>query len=158
MPSEHWRVHLICTLTTVFQYGFLHSVDEVSESDYKACSSSNSIQTFSDQNTKITLSKAGSRYFICGTPGHCSGGMKLAVTVSDSSTSPSPGTPSTPEGSTPSSSTPSTPSSGAQPSSTTPSTTSTTKINGATGDGLSSGNALLLGSMLLVLGRALVMG
>ncbi|KAG1354377.1 hypothetical protein COCNU_07G004890 [Cocos nucifera] len=130
----------------VFQYGFLHTVDEVSESDYKACSASNSIQTYNDQNTKITLSKAGSRYFICGTPGHCSGGMKLAVTVADSST------PSTPEGSTPSTSTPSTPSSGAQPSSKTPSTTSTTKINGATGSGFHAGKL----GMLLVLGHVLM--
>ncbi|XP_010919749.1 stellacyanin [Elaeis guineensis] len=136
--------------TLLFQYGFLHSVDEVSESDYKACSASNSIQTYNDQNTKITLSKAGSRYFICGTPGHCTGGMKLAVTVAGSST-----TPSTPEGSTPSTSTPSTPSSGSQPSSKTPSTPSTTKINGATGSGFYAGNALFLG-LLLVLGRVLL--
>ncbi|XP_008798824.2 blue copper protein-like [Phoenix dactylifera] len=139
--------------TLLFQYGFLHSVDEVSESDYKACSTSNSMQSFSDQNTKIALSKPGTRYFICGTSGHCSGGMKLAVAVSGSSTSPS--TPSSPEGSTPSPLTPSTPSNGDQPSSKTPATTTTTKINGATGSGFYCGSALLLG-MLLVLGHALM--
>lgn len=34
----------------------------------------------------ITLKTAGTHYFICGIPGHCSGipGMKLAVTVTGS--------------------------------------------------------------------------
>jgi hypothetical protein len=65
----------------VFQYSMMHTVAEVSSADYSACSTSNSIQSYSDQNTKIALTKPGTRYFVCGTPGHCSGGMKLAVTV-----------------------------------------------------------------------------
>ena len=59
----------------------LHTVAEVSSADYSACSASNSIQSYSDQNTKIALTAPGTRYFICGTPGHCGNGMKLAVTV-----------------------------------------------------------------------------
>ncbi|CAN6238832.1 unnamed protein product [Urochloa humidicola] len=66
----------------VFQYSAMHTVAEVSSADYSACSASNSLQSFSDQNTKIALAAPGTRYFVCGTPGHCSGGMKLAVTVS----------------------------------------------------------------------------
>jgi hypothetical protein len=65
----------------VFQYSAMHTVAEVSSSDYSACSSSNSLQSYSDQNTKIALTAPGTRYFICGAPGHCSGGMKVAVTV-----------------------------------------------------------------------------
>ncbi|WVZ74382.1 hypothetical protein U9M48_022567 [Paspalum notatum var. saurae] len=66
----------------VFQYSAMHTVAEVSSADYSACSASNSIQSYTDQNTKIALTAPGTRYFICGTPGHCGNGMKVAVTVS----------------------------------------------------------------------------
>ncbi|KAJ4777671.1 Blue copper protein [Rhynchospora pubera] len=81
--------------TLVFQYGALHTVSEVSESDYSACSASNAIQSFGDQNTRITLTAPGTRYFICGSAGHCSEGMKLACTVSPTA-STTPGSSSTP--------------------------------------------------------------
>ncbi|CAL9091040.1 unnamed protein product, partial [Musa textilis] len=55
-----------------------HSLAEVGEADYKACSAGNSVQTYTDQSTKITLTRPGSRYFICGTLGHCSSGMTVA--------------------------------------------------------------------------------
>ncbi|XP_020259635.1 LOW QUALITY PROTEIN: blue copper protein-like [Asparagus officinalis] len=71
--------------TLVFTYGFLHSVNEVSKSDYDGCSSSNSIQSYTTApSTKWSSLDPGGRYFICGTPGHCSGGMKLAVSVASS--------------------------------------------------------------------------
>ncbi|XP_020586223.1 blue copper protein-like [Phalaenopsis equestris] len=76
----------------VFKYGGLHSADEVSKSDYDSCTSGNAIQSHSDGSTTIKLTEAGTRYFICGTPGHCDGGMKLAVTTVAAS---SPGSPST---------------------------------------------------------------
>ncbi|GFP93362.1 blue copper protein [Phtheirospermum japonicum] len=44
------------------------------------CTTGNSISTDSSGATSVTL-KAGPHYFICGVPGHCSGGMKLAVTA-----------------------------------------------------------------------------
>ncbi|URE00212.1 Plastocyanin-like domain [Musa troglodytarum] len=76
-----------------------HSLAEVGEADYKACSAGNSVQTYTDQSTKITLTRPGSRYFICGTLGHCSSGMKLAVTVAGASSSTPAGAPlSTPSG------------------------------------------------------------
>ncbi|VAI47614.1 unnamed protein product [Triticum turgidum subsp. durum] len=79
--------------TLVFQYGASHNVAEVGSSDYSACSATNSIQSFSDQDTKITLTKPGTRYFICGVSGHCSGGMKLAVKVAPAATAtPTPAT------------------------------------------------------------------
>lgn len=56
---------------------------EVSEADHSACSASNPLRTHGDQSTTIPLTKPGTRYFICGTAGHCASGMKLAVTVSD---------------------------------------------------------------------------
>ncbi|KAL6911696.1 hypothetical protein ACP4OV_000501 [Aristida adscensionis] len=105
----------------VFQYSAMHNVAEVSSADYSACSAGNSLQSYSDQNTKIALTAAGTRYFICGTPGHCSGGMKLAVTVAaDTPASSSPPTaPSAPGTETP-------PDETTTPSTTTPATTAPT--------------------------------
>ncbi|MED6155394.1 hypothetical protein PIB30_004826 [Stylosanthes scabra] len=97
----------------VFNYGSGHTVDEVKEGDYKSCSTGNSISTDSSGATTIHLKTSGTHYFICGVPGHCSGGMKLAVTVKDGKSS--------------SSSTTTTPSSSSgKGSSATPSTTTTT--------------------------------
>ncbi|KAM0865721.1 hypothetical protein ACQ4PT_043093 [Festuca glaucescens] len=50
----------------VFQYGASHNVAEVGSADHNACSATNSIQSYSDQDNKIKLAKPG---------------MKLAVTV-----------------------------------------------------------------------------
>ncbi|XP_026416428.1 blue copper protein-like [Papaver somniferum] len=99
--------------TLVFNYGSgAHSVAEVSKSDYEGCSSANALASESDGATTITLNKAGTRYFICGIPGHCSNGMKLAVTVGaaggtgtgGSTTTPTP----TPTTTTPTTTTPTT--------------------------------------------------
>ncbi|XP_008805908.1 blue copper protein-like [Phoenix dactylifera] len=76
-----------------------HTVTEVSSSDYDSCSSSNAISNDSNGPTTIQLKTPGTHYFICAIPGHCSGGMKLAVTVGGSS-SGSPTTPSPPSTST----------------------------------------------------------
>ncbi|TKY56287.1 Blue copper protein [Spatholobus suberectus] len=65
----------------VFNYGAGHTVDEVKESDYKSCTTGNSLSTDSSGATTIALKTAGTHYFICAVPGHCKGGMKLAVTV-----------------------------------------------------------------------------
>ncbi|CAK7347193.1 unnamed protein product [Dovyalis caffra] len=82
----------------VFNYGGGHTVDEVSASDYSTCTTGNAITSDSSGATTIALKTAGSHYFICGVPGHCGSGMKLAVTVAaaaGSSTTPSAsGTPS----------------------------------------------------------------
>ncbi|XP_020202120.1 blue copper protein [Cajanus cajan] len=76
----------------VFNYGAGHTVDEVKESDYKSCTTGNSISTDSSGATTIALKTAGTHYFICSVPGHCSGGMKLAVTVkAGKATAPSTG-------------------------------------------------------------------
>ncbi|XP_022937317.1 blue copper protein-like [Cucurbita moschata] len=93
-----------------FNYAGGHTVDEVSASDYKACSAGSSITSDSSGSTTITLKTAGTHYFICSSMGHCDGGMKLSVTVAaagGSSTSPSSGggsstTPTSPASDTPS--------------------------------------------------------
>ncbi|KAJ8762488.1 hypothetical protein K2173_007927 [Erythroxylum novogranatense] len=86
----------------VFNYGGGHTVDEVSGSDYNTCTIGNSITSDQSSPTTITLKTAGTHYYICGVPGHCGSGMKLAVTVAaaGSSTPPSSssGTPSSSAG------------------------------------------------------------
>ncbi|KAL2317679.1 hypothetical protein Fmac_031555 [Flemingia macrophylla] len=113
----------------VFNYGAGHTVDEVKESDYKSCTTGNSLSTDSSGATTIALKSAGTHYFICGVPGHCKGGMKLAVKVKGKkaaaapAAAPSPAKAS-PEDVTDTKNTPS-PTTSSSTTSTTPSTTST---------------------------------
>ncbi|KAF8669889.1 hypothetical protein HU200_051069 [Digitaria exilis] len=69
-----------------------HDVLEVTKADHDACSTSSPLVSFSSGNDVVTLVSGGvTRYFICGVPGHCAAGMKLAVTVvGAASPSPSP--------------------------------------------------------------------
>lgn len=113
----------------MFKYaGAAHTVDEVSASDYAACSSSKALSSDSTGSTTVTLKTAGKHYFICGVTGHCSGGMKLVVDVAAASAAPAPApapttspaadTPDTPDApdTTPATKTPTSPtSSGATP-------------------------------------------
>ncbi|RWR92464.1 blue copper-like protein [Cinnamomum micranthum f. kanehirae] len=105
----------------VFNYGGLHTVDEVKESDYKSCTTGNSISTDSSGATTIPLKTPGKHYFICATPGHCSLGMKIAVKVVAAAKN---ATADTPESAPPSITTTTTPSE-ATPPTTTPTSTST---------------------------------
>ncbi|KAK7380844.1 hypothetical protein VNO78_33363 [Psophocarpus tetragonolobus] len=66
----------------VFKYSPLHSVVELgSESDYKNCDISTPLQSLSTGNDVVKLDKPGTRYFTCGTLGHCSQGMKVKITT-----------------------------------------------------------------------------
>ncbi|KAH0911698.1 hypothetical protein HID58_035019 [Brassica napus] len=81
------RLHSACHRKYSFRRRYHragHTVDEVSENDYKSCTLGNSITSDSSGTTTIDLKTTGPRYFICGIPGHCSTGMKLAVTVASS--------------------------------------------------------------------------
>ncbi|XP_071692071.1 chemocyanin-like [Rutidosis leptorrhynchoides] len=81
----------------VFNFLPNHSVLEVSKDDYDSCTTSNPISTNALTPVTVTLTAAGSRYFICGTPGHCDQGMKVEIdTVSAASSAPPPTTTSTP--------------------------------------------------------------
>ncbi|KAI4972679.1 uclacyanin 1-like [Hordeum vulgare subsp. vulgare] len=65
-----------------FQYpAATHNVVEVTKTAYDNCSSSSPIATFPSGNDVIPLAAVGTRYFICGLPGHCAGGMKIQVNV-----------------------------------------------------------------------------
>ncbi|KAH0928249.1 hypothetical protein HID58_013976, partial [Brassica napus] len=78
--------------TLEFKYGPSHSVSVVNKAGFDACDSSGATQSFSGGDTKIDLTRVGTIHFICPTPGHCLGGMKLAVPVL--AAAPSPATPS----------------------------------------------------------------
>ncbi|KAM0955702.1 hypothetical protein ACFX2A_024557 [Malus domestica] len=71
-----------------FQYSPNHDVIEVPKADYDSCQASNSIQSYTGGSTTIPLSSPGKRYFICGTIGHCSQGMKLEVNTLATSATP----------------------------------------------------------------------
>ncbi|WOK96452.1 hypothetical protein Cni_G05159 [Canna indica] len=77
------------TLTFKYASG-QHDVLEVSSSAYSSCSASNPISTGTGGSIVITLKTAGKKYFICGIPGHCASGMKVAIDVVASSSSPAP--------------------------------------------------------------------
>ena len=67
----------------VFNYdASAHDVMEVTQAGYSSCSAASpvgdTLQTGSDA---VKLNRVGSRYFICGKPGHCDAEMKLEVRV-----------------------------------------------------------------------------
>ncbi|KAH7447029.1 hypothetical protein KP509_01G088200 [Ceratopteris richardii] len=59
----------------------LHNVLQVTKADYDSCGSRKPLAAYSNGNTMVRLPRRGTYYFICGVPGHCSAGMKMAVTV-----------------------------------------------------------------------------
>ncbi|OEL38594.1 hypothetical protein BAE44_0000387 [Dichanthelium oligosanthes] len=67
----------------VFKYSLgAHDVVEVSKADHDSCFNSRPLATFTTGDDTVPLPGGGvTRYFICGVPGHCAGGMKLAVRV-----------------------------------------------------------------------------
>ncbi|KAL1534272.1 blue copper protein-like [Salvia divinorum] len=77
--------------TLAFNYASGHTLDEVSKNDYDSCTTGNSITSDSSGATSVTLKTAGTHYYICGIPSHCSGGMKLAVTAAAAATAPTEG-------------------------------------------------------------------
>ncbi|KAI5070446.1 hypothetical protein GOP47_0014789 [Adiantum capillus-veneris] len=59
----------------------VHNVVVVNKAGYDACSDANAITTLSAGNDNVTLTTAGTHYYLCSVVGHCSGGMKLTVMV-----------------------------------------------------------------------------
>lgn len=77
-------------LWIVFKYtSGLHSVVELGgESAYKSCDLGTALNSMNTGNDVVKLNKPGTRYFACGTLGHCGQGMKVKITV-ESGTAPS---------------------------------------------------------------------
>ncbi|CAL5063941.1 unnamed protein product [Urochloa decumbens] len=65
-----------------------HTVTEVGKNDYFACAGGSALSSDRSGSTNVTLTGAGTRYFICNIPGHCTIGMRLAVTVAGDGSPP----------------------------------------------------------------------
>ncbi|XP_061374299.1 uclacyanin-3-like [Gastrolobium bilobum] len=132
----------------VFNYDSTHGVDIVNSNDYTACSSSNAIKSYQGGSTKIALTTPGNMYFLCPTPGHCAGGMKLSIKVvaasGTSPTSPSGTPPTSPSGTPPTTPSNPSPSSGSG----TPAT-NTTAPSPSGAVTVSSGISYLMGSFFV---------
>lgn len=62
----------------VFNYNpSVHNLVVVNAGAYRSCSTAGSSPLTSGSD-KVTLTR-GANYFICGAPGHCTAGMKMAV-------------------------------------------------------------------------------
>lgn len=73
----------------VFKYAAAHNVMEVSKAAYDACTASTPLASYTGgPASTVKLATAGKHYFICGVPGHCTGGMKVVVNVVAASTKP----------------------------------------------------------------------
>ncbi|KAL4581524.1 hypothetical protein LXL04_006046 [Taraxacum kok-saghyz] len=128
--------------TLVFKYSPMHSVAELgSESEYKKCDVGSATNSMSDGNSVVKLTKEGTRYFACGTSGHCDSGMKVKITTVSASSS---GTSS----SSPTSSSSSSSGSGSSSSNGTPTSTSTPSSTSSANS--VSGSFVFMGVILAV--------
>ncbi|XVF57822.1 hypothetical protein PTKIN_Ptkin07bG0013400 [Pterospermum kingtungense] len=84
----------------VFKYSSgLHSVVELgSEAAYKNCDLGTVLDSKNTGNDIVKLNKVGSRYFACGTLGHCNQGMKMKVTTVSGNAPSTPASALTPSG------------------------------------------------------------
>nr|1F56_A Chain A, PLANTACYANIN [Spinacia oleracea]1F56_B Chain B, PLANTACYANIN [Spinacia oleracea]1F56_C Chain C, PLANTACYANIN [Spinacia oleracea] len=55
-----------------------HNVVAVNGRGYASCSAPRGARTYSSGQDRIKLTR-GQNYFICSFPGHCGGGMKIAI-------------------------------------------------------------------------------
>ncbi|CAL9760473.1 unnamed protein product [Musa acuminata subsp. burmannicoides] len=71
----------------VFKYVQVqHNVYQVTEETYRSCDSSTGVtRTYDSGDDRVTLGEATSYWFICTISGHCQAGMRLAVSVGNSS-------------------------------------------------------------------------
>ncbi|KAI3925740.1 hypothetical protein MKX01_003299 [Papaver californicum] len=141
---------LVAGDTITFTYGSSHTLNVVDKDAYDNCGSA-AKSKHSDGSTTITL-VAGPMYFLCPEGNHCSGGMKLSVTVGAADTPSTPTTPATPP--TPATpSTPKTPTTPATPA-TPPSETPTPKPSTPSGTGAATSsnnmNFIVIGGSLLL--------
>ncbi|XVF48067.1 hypothetical protein PTKIN_Ptkin03bG0161000 [Pterospermum kingtungense] len=82
--------------TLVFNFtNGAHNVARVTRVDFNSCNASNPLLLISNGPANVTLNETGNHYFLCGFPGHCIAGQRLAINVSAAASSPAP-QPSTP--------------------------------------------------------------
>ncbi|KAK1679920.1 hypothetical protein QYE76_040768 [Lolium multiflorum] len=72
-----------------FKYEVYHNVLEVTKADYASCATGSPLSIHSGGDTTFELTEAGTRYFICGIPRHCSNGtmhVKITTVAYDAAT------------------------------------------------------------------------
>ncbi|XP_047064809.1 blue copper protein-like [Lolium rigidum] len=82
IPSSPYNIPM-------FKYEVYHNVLEVTKADYASCATGSPISTHSGGDTTFELTEAGTRYFICGIPRHCSNGtmhVKITTVAYDATT------------------------------------------------------------------------
>ena len=68
----------------MFKYGSTsHNVLEVGGPDFLTCNKAAAANVMSSGEDRVTLDKAGRRWFFCGVGEHCKNNMKLKITVLD---------------------------------------------------------------------------
>ncbi|XVF49446.1 hypothetical protein PTKIN_Ptkin04bG0012700 [Pterospermum kingtungense] len=77
----------------LFQYSSYHNACEVTKESFECCNTTDPLRTYSNGNMTVTLSNAGTRYFVCGNQLHCLRGEKLQVNVEDDKTASTVGAP-----------------------------------------------------------------
>lgn len=69
--------------------GATHNVFAVSAADLASCNYANAITTYDTLGgATVPLTIAGTHYYICGIPGHCTGNMKVTIVVSAAAPAP----------------------------------------------------------------------
>ncbi|KAI4320095.1 hypothetical protein MLD38_033609 [Melastoma candidum] len=74
----------------VFQYSSSDNLEELSKEYYDNCTTTRPLQSYSNGNTSIPLTRPGPWYFASGNRLYCLGGMKLQVNAESSSQAGSP--------------------------------------------------------------------
>ncbi|MCO5562391.1 hypothetical protein L7F22_016018 [Adiantum nelumboides] len=77
--SKFFRVNDVL----LFKYPVtFHNVVQVSQAEYLQCKIRKPLAVYRNGMARVKLAKKGTYFFICGVPGHCQAGMKMALTVS----------------------------------------------------------------------------
>ncbi|OMO57790.1 Plastocyanin-like protein [Corchorus olitorius] len=79
-----WATNKFFRVGDVLVFNFATGQDDVAqvtETDYRSCTTTNPIRTYNDGPVKFTLKDAGDYYFISTFSDHCSAGQKLHTSV-----------------------------------------------------------------------------
>lgn len=98
-PLQTFRVNDV--LEFKYVVGQHDVVEYATKAEYDACSGT-AVQTWTSGDDMVTLNSTGTKYYICSYTGHCSGGMKVSVTVVAAATPPTAAPPSPPAATPPS--------------------------------------------------------
>ncbi|CAK9211564.1 unnamed protein product [Sphagnum troendelagicum] len=82
--NDEWLTTLVLYPRDILFFNYkvpAHSVLQVSEIDYISCNYNSPLEKYTSGADSVGPLSAGMYWFICGTPSHCSMGMRMAVPV-----------------------------------------------------------------------------